>query len=77
MMDYQPASELVPQMESKPCAQAICTDQVWEVRKIIGKEVINNVLYYWVRWAETLEPEHSLGDTKEIVDKFEARLYKA
>jgi hypothetical protein len=27
-----------------------------------------------VRWAETLEPEHSLGDAKEMVDKFEARL---
>lgn len=35
-------------------------------RKIIGKEVVNDVLYYWVRWAETLEPEHSLGDAKEI-----------
>ena len=43
MMDYQPASELVPQMEPKSCAQAICTDQVWEVRKIIGKEVVNDV----------------------------------
>ncbi|KAH8748319.1 hypothetical protein BGZ57DRAFT_150587 [Hyaloscypha finlandica] len=32
------------------------------------------VLHYWVRWAETLEPEHSLGDAKEMVDKFEARL---
>lgn len=34
-----PASEPTPQMESKPCAQATCTNQVWEVRKIIGKEV--------------------------------------
>jgi hypothetical protein len=32
------------------------------------------VLHYWVRWAETLEPEHSLGDAEEMVDKFEARL---
>jgi hypothetical protein len=39
-----------------------------------GKEVVNGVLHYWVRWAEILEPEHSLGDVKEMVDKFEARL---
>lgn len=31
-------------------------------------------MHYWVRWAETLEPEHSLGDAEEMVDKFEARL---
>jgi hypothetical protein len=61
-------------MESKPCAQAICTNQAWEVCKIIGKEVVNGVLHYWVHWAKTLEPKHSLGDAKEIVDKFEARL---
>jgi hypothetical protein len=57
-------------------AQAICIDQVWEVRKTIGKEIVNDILYYWVRWAETLEPEHTLGDAKEMVDKFEARLCK-
>lgn len=34
------------------------------------------MLYYWVCWAETLEPKHSLGDAREMVDKFEARLYK-
>jgi hypothetical protein len=39
-----------------------------------GKEVVNSVLHYWMRWAEILEPEYSLGDIKEIVDKFEARL---
>jgi hypothetical protein len=38
-----------------------------------GKEVINGVLH-WMRWAETLEPVRSLGDAKEMVDKFEALL---
>ena len=33
-------------------------------------------MLHWVRWAGTLEPEHSLGDAKEMVDKFEARLCK-
>ena len=44
------------------------------MHKIVGKEVINGVLHYRVRWAETPESEHSPGDAKEIVDRFETRL---
>jgi hypothetical protein len=32
------------------------------------------VLHYIVDWHPTLMPEHSLGNVKEQVDKFEARL---
>ena len=46
----------------------------WEVRKIIGREHVDGVLHYLVEWYPTLEPEHSLGHTKELVDKFEAQL---
>jgi hypothetical protein len=46
----------------------------WEVRKIIGKENIDGVLYYLVDWSPTLVPERSLEHTRELVDKFEARL---
>lgn len=60
--------------ESQLAAQAIDDNQNWEVRKISGKEDVDGVLHYWVEWASTLEPEHSLGHAKELVDKFEARL---
>lgn len=66
--------ELAPQLESKLCARAVCTNQVWEVRRIVGKEVVDDVLHYRVRWVDTLEPEHSLEDAKELVRRFEARL---
>jgi hypothetical protein len=32
------------------------------------------VLHYLVEWCPTLEPEHSLGQAKELVDEFEAQL---
>jgi hypothetical protein len=46
----------------------------WEVRKIIGREHVDGVLHYLVEWYPTLEPEHSLGHAKELVDEFEAQL---
>ncbi|KAH6661857.1 hypothetical protein B0J14DRAFT_663139 [Halenospora varia] len=54
--------------------EVIDSDQQWDVSRIIGKEDVDGVLHYWVAWCETLEPEHSLGHAKELVDKFEARL---
>jgi hypothetical protein len=50
------------------------TDEEWEVRKIIGKEYVDGVLHYLVEWCPTLEPQHSLGHAKELVDKFESQL---
>jgi hypothetical protein len=49
-------------------------NQDWEVRKIIGREHVDGVLHYLVEWCPTLEPEHSLGHAKELVDEFEAQL---
>jgi hypothetical protein len=49
-------------------------NQEWEVRKIIGKEYVDGVLHYLVEWCPTLEPQHSLGHAKELVDKFESQL---
>ena len=46
----------------------------WEVSKIIGKEYVNGVLHYLVKWCPTLEPVHSLEHAKGLVDEFEARL---
>jgi hypothetical protein len=50
------------------------TNRDWEVRKIIGKEYVDGVLHYLVKWCPTLEPVHSLEHAKELVDEFEARL---
>lgn len=62
-----------PLTESQLAAHVIDDNQNWEVRKISGKEDIDGVLHYWVEWASTLEPKHSLGHAKELVDGFEAR----
>jgi hypothetical protein len=35
------------------------------------------VLYYWVDWYRTLEPEDVLERARELVDDFEARLQGA
>jgi hypothetical protein len=58
----------------------LCLDKIddanqdWEVCKIIGREHVDGVLHYLVEWCPTLEPEHSLGHAKELVDEFEAQL---
>lgn len=50
------------------------TSRDWEVREVIGKEYVDGVLHYMVKWCSTLEPVHSLEHAKELVDEFEARL---
>lgn len=50
------------------------TSRNWEVREVIGKEYVDGVLHYMVKWCPTLEPAHSLEHAKELVDEFEARL---
>lgn len=49
-------------------------NQDWEDRRIIGKEGVNAVLHYVVEWSPTIEPEHLLGHSIELVDEFEAQL---
>ena len=68
-----PASETAPSIELQLCSQLINADQDWEIRRVIGKENVNGVLYYLVDWCPTLLPEHSLGHAKELVYDFEAR----
>lgn len=67
--------ESVSRTEHQLCPDVIDdANQDWEVRKIIGREHVDGVLHYLVEWCPTLEPEHSLGHAKEIVDEFEAQL---
>jgi hypothetical protein len=47
------------------------TSRDWELREIIGKEYVGNVLHYLVKWCPTLESVRSLEHAKEMVDKFE------
>jgi hypothetical protein len=49
-------------------------NQKWEVRKVISKEYVEGVLHNLAEWCPTLEPQHSLGHAKELVDEFEAQL---
>jgi hypothetical protein len=50
------------------------TSKDCEVREVIGKEYVDGVLHYMVKWCPTLEPVHSLEHAKELVDEFEAQL---
>jgi hypothetical protein len=49
-------------------------DQEWEIQDVIGKEVVDSVVHYWVQWEATLLPEYELPKAKALVEKFEARL---
>lgn len=69
-----PASDSAPLAEPQLAAQVIDDSQDWEVRQIIGKQDVDGVPHYLVVWFETLVPEHALGNAKELVDEFEARL---
>jgi hypothetical protein len=64
---FESASVAGPQL----CPEVTDTRRDWEVRKIIGKEYVDDVLHYLVEWCPTLEPVHSLEHAKELV---EARL---
>ena len=68
------ACESAPVTEPQPSLETIDGSLDWEVRKIIGKEDIAGVPHYLVEWCPTLEPEHLLGHSKELVDEFEAQL---
>jgi hypothetical protein len=48
--------------------------QEWDMRDIIGKEVVGGEVHYLVEWSATLVPKYELGKAKVLVDKFEARL---
>jgi len=48
-------------------------DCEWEIYKITGKRTDNGTTHYLVRWQETWEPEHALGNARELIDGFEGR----
>jgi hypothetical protein len=48
--------------------------QDWEIRDIIGKEVVNCEVHYLVEWSATLMPKYKLGKARDLVARFEARL---
>jgi hypothetical protein len=49
-------------------------DPDWEVCDILGKKVVDGKVHYLVDWRPTLVLEDELGNAKELVDEFEARL---
>ncbi len=48
--------------------------QEWDIRDIIGKEVVDGEVHYLGEWSATLVPKYELRKVKVLVDKFEARL---
>jgi hypothetical protein len=48
--------------------------QEWDIRDIIGKEVVDGEVHYLVEWTAMLVPKYELGKAKVLVDKFEAQL---
>jgi hypothetical protein len=55
-------------------AQVDGADTDWEVSDILGKKVVDGEVQYLVDWHPTLVPEHALGNARELVDEFEARV---
>jgi hypothetical protein len=47
---------------------------VWEICSIIGTRKVNGVVHYWVDWELTWMLESELGEAREFVDEFKARL---
>jgi hypothetical protein len=54
--------------------QAVDNKHKWEIRDVIGKEVVNGEAHYLVEWSATLVPKCELGKAKALVEKFKARL---
>jgi hypothetical protein len=69
-----PASEPVSLAEPQLVTEAMDADREWEVLDILGREDIDGVRYYWVKWGPTPVAAHLLGHAKELVDEFEARV---
>ncbi|KUI63337.1 hypothetical protein VM1G_12089 [Cytospora mali] len=45
----------------------------WEVLDIVGKEVIDNEVFYMIAWKPTLEHVDNLGNMKELIQDWEQR----
>jgi hypothetical protein len=47
---------------------------LWEIRRIAGMRKVNGVEEFCVAWAPTEMPESDLGEARQLVDGFKARL---
>jgi hypothetical protein len=68
------APESAPLTDPALPPQVVDADPDWEVRDILGKKVVDGKVHYLVDWRLTLVLESELGNAKELVDEFEARL---
>ena len=46
------------------------SDEEWKVRVIMGNEIFNGVVHYWVDWELILTPEYVLGNVWHLVEAF-------
>jgi hypothetical protein len=68
------ASKSAPLIEPALAPQVVDADLDWDVRDILGKKVVDGKVHYLVDWRPTLVLEDELGNVKELVDEFEARI---
>jgi hypothetical protein len=54
----------------QPDTPAADPSQQWEIRKIIGQEVVDREKYHRVKWKDTWMPESEMVGAKELVDAF-------
>ena len=64
------ASQAIGHLEPLSVAEQDYSDQEWEAREILGNEVVNGVVHYWVDWNPTLMPEYALGNAWTLVEAF-------
>ena len=70
-------SESAPLADPAVAVQVDDANRDWEVNDILDKMVVDGEVQYLVDWCPTLVPEHELGNAKELVDEFEARVRMA
>jgi hypothetical protein len=47
---------------------------LWEIRRITGMRKVDSIEEFRVAWAQTWMPESDLGEARELVEEFKARL---
>ncbi|KAI9765645.1 MAG: hypothetical protein M1840_007202 [Geoglossum simile] len=66
------ASNPTDLVEPNPVARVGCNGE-WGIHGIIGKEVIQGVIYYCVDWEPTMLPKDVLRGARRMVQEFEAK----
>jgi hypothetical protein len=69
-----PTAESANTGKSQGGIAVIDPDQEWEIRNIVGRKIVGGQVQYLVEWQTTRICESDLGNSRELIDEFEADL---